>query len=62
VHQKDAQNERVWKLCIKKMHRMKGYGNCASKRCTGREDRKIYPRDNAKLEAFIYHGGIYVFF
>jgi ribosomal protein S15P/S13E len=46
VHKKDAQNGRVQDLCIKKMHRMRGYVICALKRCTEwRGMRSVHKKD-----------------
>jgi hypothetical protein len=51
VHQKDAQNEWVGDLCIKKMHRKKGCMICAPKRCTDYENRKIYMKTGCILKS-----------
>jgi acetolactate synthase regulatory subunit len=46
---KDAQEERVHDLCIKKMHRKRGYAICALKRCTEREGmRSVHQKDAQK--------------
>ena len=50
MHQKDAQKEGVRDLCIKKMHRKRGYAICASKRCTERGGMKSVHQKDAQKE------------